>query len=678
MNINNNYIIIFTIIRIILGLMFSSDYSDELFIPFIQNAIGKIIELESPWDFLEQSNLDRFPYHPLMLYMYLLFQIPAYFFNFSFYPSKLLFLLPTIIFDFLLFIVMNKLFPNKNKEIYFFYGFSPIVLYGIYMHGQLDMLPTFLLFFSIYNLNIKKLNRSAIFIALSACFKLNTIAALPLLIIYIYKNYSFKKAVIYLLQFTIIYSFISIPWFFDPGFQSMVLSNNKQNLIFEIFYKVGDNHLFLSIFAILVIYIRFLAYYKINFDLLITWIAVLFSIFVLFIPPAPGWYLWIIPYLIVFYLKYLKKKIEVLALYGFLSFSYCLFFIFIWNGDYIDLKFLGDPLYLKIENYKISGLIFTILQVSLMVNLFAIYRYGVRSNRIYFRTESILIGIGGDSGSGKSTLLHSLQNILSHSVTLLEGDGDHRWERGNLKYQKFTHLNPRANYLERQAENLIRLKRGEIIYRPDYDHETGQFTEPIPIKPSDFIILSGLHSFYLPKMRKVTDIKIFIDTDERLRIHWKVIRDTSKRGYSIEEIKKQLENRKIDSEKYIKPQRDFADLLIEYYPVTDFIIGDASSIPEICLKITMSSEYHIEDIVLQMEEKNWLEQWDYGSDLKSQYFIFSKKPEGNELNNLSKPYFESLDNINFDVKSLIGGYEGIIQLFILIMIEKKYREIFNA
>jgi len=84
---------------------------------------------------------------------------------------------------------------------------------------------------------------------------------------------------------------------------------------------------------------------------------------------------------------------------------------------------------------------------------------------------------------------------------------DHKWERGDTHWQQFTHLDPKANYIHRQAEQLLALKAGRSVVRMIYDHSTGKFRKSGEIKPSEFIVLDGLHPFYLPKMRKIIDLK---------------------------------------------------------------------------------------------------------------------------------------------------------------------------
>ena len=109
-------------------------------------------------------------------------------------------------------------------------------------------------------------------------------------------------------------------------------------------------------------------------------------------------------------------------------------------------------------------------------------------------------------------------------------------------------------------------KNNEIIFRSEYEHSNGKFSIPKKVKPKEFIVIAGLHPFYLPKLRKNIDLKIYIDTDESLRRHWKIIRDTKKRGYSTQKIVEQIETRMDDAVKYIYPQKDYADMIIKYYP----------------------------------------------------------------------------------------------------------------
>lgn len=69
-----------------------------------------------------------------------------------------------------------------------------------------------------------------------------------------------------------------------------------------------------------------------------------------------------------------------------------------------------------------------------------------------------------------------------------------------------------------------------------YNHQTGNFNPPVKISPKPVIIIEGLHAFYTEKSKEMIDFKIFVDTDENLRTHWKILRDTEQRGYRYSDV----------------------------------------------------------------------------------------------------------------------------------------------
>lgn len=98
-----------------------------------------------------------------------------------------------------------------------------------------------------------------------------------------------------------------------------------------------------------------------------------------------------------------------------------------------DLILLGQIINLKNSSEILGNLSFTLLEGSLLATIYFSYRYGLKSNDIYkHKNAPLLIGIGGDSGSGKSTLLDDIYKLLhDKEILLIEGDGDHKWERGH-------------------------------------------------------------------------------------------------------------------------------------------------------------------------------------------------------------------------------------------------------
>jgi uridine kinase len=182
--------------------------------------------------------------------------------------------------------------------------------------------------------------------------------------------------------------------------------------------------------------------------------------------------------------------------------------------------------------------------------------------RLYLSDCSV-VAICGNSGVGKSTVLESIQKVFPFDSKLqIETDRYHKWERNSREWKTHTHLNPNANNLEKLTDDTYLLKMGETVEMIDYDHASGKFTAPVKVESKNFIFLCGLHTFYKDSLRKQLDFKLFIDTEDKLNCYWKVRRDTTKRGHSIETILKNIEARRLDYEQYIKPQKSYADCIL--------------------------------------------------------------------------------------------------------------------
>ena len=234
------------------------------------------------------------------------------------------------------------------------------------------------------------------------------------------------------------------------------------------------------------------------------------------------------------------------------------------------------------------------------------------------RNLPFTIGVAGDSGAGKSTFIDVLVPILGEkNLLFIEGDGDHKWERGEKYWEKYTHLNPKANFLYRQAHDLNQLRQGGTVKRVEYDHDTGKFTQARKIRPKKYIMLCGLHSLYLPQTRKNLDLKIYMDVDETLRRYWKIQRDIDHRGYSKQEIVNQIEDRVPDAMKYIYPQKKYADMIIQYYDKTLLDCMEDEHKTQISVRI-ISAAIDIELMINALARCGVNIIYDYSEDLQKQ------------------------------------------------------------
>ncbi len=178
----------------------------------------------------------------------------------------------------------------------------------------------------------------------------------------------------------------------------------------------------------------------------------------------------------------------------------------------------------------------------------------------------IIIGISGGTGSGKSTITDAIRRQVPNPITILPQDS---------YYKDFSYLSPkerdRLNFDHPQTfdndffiEHIKALKNWTSIEMPVYDFKTHQRTnETITKEPTKLIIIEGILIFENPKLRKLMDIKIFVDTDADVRILRRIERDMEERGRTLRSIIEQYRKtvRPMHNE-FVEPSKRFANVII--------------------------------------------------------------------------------------------------------------------
>lgn len=154
----------------------------------------------------------------------------------------------------------------------------------------------------------------------------------------------------------------------------------------------------------------------------------------------------------------------------------------------------------------------------------------------------LLVAIAGGTGSGKTTLAEKLVVELSPHVAVLEHDwyyldrsGLTAAERENVNYDE-----PAALDNALLAEHLARLKSGNAVECPQYDFATHTRLPSVRrIEPAPIIAVEGILLLAIPELMRAFDLRIYVDTDDDVRLMRRIRRDFVQRGRDLDSIEHQ-------------------------------------------------------------------------------------------------------------------------------------------
>lgn len=545
-------------------------YAKDLFIPFLDKAVLNFGS--NPWSLLP---VNHFPYGSVLFVImalpkaifYLLFGEASLGSTFLSYSALRL---PILLADIYFFYVLLKFPSVRTKNLTWFYWLNPVLIFINYVHVQLDIFALLFLFLALNSILKKRELLSAVFVACAILCKFHVALVVPLFMVYFW-NTKFKdesvKALIGwcgLLGVLVVLGFA--PHLLSSNIGYVSVTSPEATRLFAMSLKLDDQHELLIGFGILaVVLMRLILASRITTQGLIYSCGIMLGLLLLTTSSMQGWYYWIYPFLALFLSQYISRLQAVIWA------SFLFYAIQFFPGDFdLTLPSIG------------AAMSFSLLQVSLLGLLLGIWVFVIRFEMPWLRrSRPLLIGIAGNSGAGKNTLSDVFFDLFGKNASsLIEGDDYHKWERGNQKWQDYTHLNPRANYLETLAQHILMLLQGQPVYKSHYDHSSGHFTAERLIATSKNIIVQGLHTLYPRVLRQIMDIKIFVGPHEQLRSFWKIRRDFKERGHEISKIISSIKMREQDASLHINPQRQFSDWILEYtpYDLNLLNINDESSV----------------------------------------------------------------------------------------------------
>jgi len=183
------------------------------------------------------------------------------------------------------------------------------------------------------------------------------------------------------------------------------------------------------------------------------------------------------------------------------------------------------------------------------------------------KPQSLVIGIAGGTGSGKTTVANViLKRVGKNHIAYLPHDAYYR-ELNELPPDQKAAVNfdhPDSLETELMIEHINKLKDGQFIELPIYDFSTHSRTgKTIRVNPQRVIIVEGILIFAIPELRKLFDVKIFVDTNADVRFIRRLQRDINERGRTTEMVIHQyLTTVRPMHLEFAEPSKRYANIII--------------------------------------------------------------------------------------------------------------------
>ncbi len=183
------------------------------------------------------------------------------------------------------------------------------------------------------------------------------------------------------------------------------------------------------------------------------------------------------------------------------------------------------------------------------------------------KKRSFVIGIAGASGSGKTTLTNGIVcEIGEDKIAVLAHDAYYR-DQSHRPFEERVLVNydhPDSLETELLIEHIHALCEGKSVQQPVYDYKQHtRAPETVKVEPKPIILVEGILIFAEPQLRKLFDMKLFVDTDQDLCFIRRMQRDVRERGRTVDSVVNQyLTTVRLSYMEFVEPSKRFADVII--------------------------------------------------------------------------------------------------------------------
>lgn len=181
--------------------------------------------------------------------------------------------------------------------------------------------------------------------------------------------------------------------------------------------------------------------------------------------------------------------------------------------------------------------------------------------------QVMVVGIAGGTGSGKTTLSDLiLAKVGRDKIAYLPHDAYYRNQK-HLPFEERVKVNydhPDSLETELLIEHICDLKAGKAIEMPVYDFKIhNRKADTIRVEPKPVLLVEGILVFYEKELRKLFDMKIYVDTDPDIRFIRRLSRDVEERGRTVKSVIHQyLSTVRPMHLEFVEASKRYADIIV--------------------------------------------------------------------------------------------------------------------
>ncbi|ADX24924.1 MULTISPECIES: uridine kinase [Streptococcus] len=181
--------------------------------------------------------------------------------------------------------------------------------------------------------------------------------------------------------------------------------------------------------------------------------------------------------------------------------------------------------------------------------------------------KPIIIGVTGGSGGGKTSVSRAILDSFPNArIAMIQHDSYYK-DQSHMSFEERVKTNydhPLAFDTDFMIQQLKELLAGRPVDIPIYDYKKHTRSDKtFRQDPQDVIIVEGILVLEDERLRELMDIKLFVDTDDDIRIIRRIKRDMMERGRSLESIIDQYTSVvKPMYHQFIEPSKRYADIVI--------------------------------------------------------------------------------------------------------------------